>query len=154
MSANVRRLLLLVVSISFVPLIWGGGWYLYGEMGIWKTVVELQYQNILLILMGVQACVFCGWAFSVRQPLSNFDKKLLKKMVKSGFSKTEKILTKHETKIEQLYQDVADLKIAFELKPTEKPNSVFDTYDKNRESLAKEATRLSKKKETEGETEQ
>ena len=129
MSANIRRLLLIVMSVSLIPIIWGAGWYLYGELEIWKTIVNFQYQNILLILMGVQMCAFCGLAFSVRQPLSNFDKKILKKMVKKTFDKTEKLLTNHDTKIEQLYQDVADLKIAFELKPIDKTHQKEQTLE-------------------------
>ena len=146
MSANLRRLLLIIVSTSLIPVIWGAGWYLYGELKIYETMANLQYQNILLIFMGLQACVFCGWAFSVRQPLSNFDKKLLKKMVKQSFSKAEKLLVKHDTKIEQLYQDVADLKIAFTLKPIDKTNTAVEVYDKSRESLVKEAKQLMEKK--------
>ena len=129
MSANLRRLLLTMVSLSLVPVIWGGGWYLYGELGWWEIVKEFQYQNVLLVLIGVQTFVFYAKAFTVKQPLSNFDKKLLKKMVKKVFDKTENLLTNHDTKIEQLYQDVADLKIAFKLKPIDKTHQKEQTLE-------------------------
>ena len=120
MSANLRRLLLIMVSASLIPVIWGAGWYLYGELAIWETLTNIQYQNILLVLIGIQSFLFYAGAFSVKQPLSNFDKQTLKRMVKSSFNKTEKILTNQDNKLEQLFQDVADLKVAFELKPQDK----------------------------------
>ena len=67
-------------------------------------------------------------------------------MVKQSFSKAEKLLVKHDTKIEQLYQDVADLKIAFTLKSIDKTNTAVEVYDKSRESLVKEAKQLMEKK--------
>ena len=124
MSANLKRLMLIMVSASLIPTIWGTGWYLYGELAIWETLTNIQYQNILLILTGIQSFLFYAGAYKITQPLSDFDKQTLKKMVKIVFNKTEKILTQHDTKIEQLYQDVADLKVAFEMKPPDKQAEV------------------------------
>ena len=119
MSTKIKRLIVIMISASLIPLIWGAGWILFDELAIWETLTNIQYQNVLFILIGLESVLLYAGAYKIKQPLSNFDKKYLNKMFKKAVSKIEPEVQKHDERLTQIERDVADLKVADSLKPTE-----------------------------------
>lgn len=119
MSTNVKRLLLVIISATLVPVIWGAGWWVYVLMEMWEWgLIDIEFQNILFILIGLQSFLFVAGAFKIKQPLSNFDKKYLNKVFKKAVSKIDPELDRHNERLTKIETDVADLKVAESLKPT------------------------------------
>ena len=108
-----------MVSASLIPLIWGVGWILFDELAIWETLNNIQYQNILFIIIGLESFLLYAGAYKITQPLSDFDRKYLNKMFKKAVNKIEPEVQKHDERLTQIERDVADLKVADSLKPKE-----------------------------------
>lgn len=117
MTKTMKQFSYTLAGSSLIPAIWAIGWILYDTMEIWRTVTNIDYQNILLAIMGLQ--MFC-WMIAVtkaKQPLTTLDKKELNKIFQRANKKLTPQLDKHSSELGELKERVADLAAALKMAP-------------------------------------
>ena len=117
MSKAIKQVAYTIAGSSLTLVIWSIGWILYDKLQLWEYIVNLDYQNLLLAAIGVQMTLWMLAVARIKQELTTLDKKSLNKIFRRATKKLIPKIEEHDSKLIELNETVADLKLALKMAP-------------------------------------